>query len=94
MKTFQRFLIVLGVFVFAYNASSLVHELGHALTVVATGGGILLAVVVSVTVHFTWRWCDGPETQCRAIPINWGVCLLSLVLGGGIVATECLVFRG
>ncbi len=60
----------------------------------SAGGGILLAVVVSVAVHFTWHWCDGPETQRRAIPINWGVCLLSLVLGGGIVATECLVCRG
>ncbi|MGD8453318.1 MAG: hypothetical protein PVJ57_16015 [Phycisphaerae bacterium] len=56
------------------------------------GGGLLLVVLISVTVHFTWAWCAGTETLRRAIPINWHMCLLSLALGGGVVATEYLAF--
>ncbi len=40
MKTFQRCLIVLGAFVFAYNAGNLIHEFGHGINVLATGGSI------------------------------------------------------
>ncbi len=58
----------------------------------SVGGGILLVLLISVSVHFTWHWCAGPEAQRRTIPINWWVCLLSLVLGGVVVAAEYLLF--
>lgn len=58
----------------------------------SVGGGLLLVVLISIAVHFTWPWCAGPEAQRRAIPINWRVCLLSLALGGGVVAAEYLKF--
>lgn len=60
--------------------------------VASVGGGLLLVVLVSVAVHFAWPWCGGAETQRRAIPINWRMCLLSLALGGGVVAAEYLAF--
>lgn len=39
-RAFRKLLIVLGAFVFAYNASLVAHELGHALGAVATGGKV------------------------------------------------------
>ena len=82
-------------YLLAMVAFNLWHNPGEWLMWVSSaGGGILLVLLISVAVHFTWHWCDGPETQRRAIPVNRRVCLLSLALGGGVVATECLLLRG
>jgi hypothetical protein len=58
----------------------------------AVGGGILIAFLASVVVHYCSRWCAGPETERRAIPINWRTCVLCLALGGGVIAAEGLFF--
>lgn len=82
------------VYLLAMMAFNLWHNPDEWLMWVSSvGGGIVLVLILPVAVHFTWHWCAGPEAQRRAIPINWRVCLLSLVLGGGIVATEYLFFR-
>jgi hypothetical protein len=58
----------------------------------SVGGGLFLVVVISLVVHWIRPWCAGAEIQRRAIPVNWRICILSLALGGGVVAAECLVF--
>jgi len=58
----------------------------------SVGGGLFLVVVLSFVVHWIAPWCDGPETQRRAIPVNWRVCILSLALAGGVVGSEYFVF--
>ncbi|MDP6546531.1 MAG: M50 family metallopeptidase [Phycisphaerae bacterium] len=58
----------------------------------AVGAGLLVVVVVSLVVHWITPWCAGAETQRRAIPVNWRMCILSLALGGGVVSAEYIVF--
>ncbi len=40
IKCFQQLLTVLGIFVFSYNLGNLIHESGHALNAVLSGGSV------------------------------------------------------
>jgi hypothetical protein len=76
MKTFQKCLIVMGISVFAFNASTIVHELGHALTVIATGGKFGFIEVTP----FSWSYAHyifAPEPMAT----SWGGILWSVIFG-------------
>jgi hypothetical protein len=80
----QRFLIVLGAFVFSYNLSMVVHEVGHAITLTATGGE-LGSIEIS---PFSWSWARyrfNPEPMAT----SWGGFLWQTICG---LAVFCLLW--
>ena len=58
----------------------------------AVGGGILTVLLTSVVVHYSARRCAGPETERRALPVNWRTCIASLALGAGVIVAESVFF--
>ncbi len=66
MKCFQQMLIVLGIFVFSYNLSNLIHESGHALNAVLTGGSLNKITMSPLS------WCYASTSGGNKIFVTWG----------------------
>lgn len=54
VKRLQQMLIVLGIFVFSYNLGNLIHESGHALNAVLTGGSLNKITMSPLSWCYTW----------------------------------------
>ena len=75
MQTFQKWLIVLGAFAFAYNAANLAHEAGHAVNVLATGGE-----VIGITMSpLSWSYTSHTRVA-EPMAVAWGGFLWRTVL--------------
>ena len=66
IKCFQQMLIVLGIFVFSYNLSNLIHESGHALNAVLTGGSLNKITMSPLS------WCYAWTSGGNRIFVIWG----------------------
>jgi len=76
VKTLQKCLIALGLIVFAYNAITIVHELGHAAAAMATGGEVDRIEVSPVSWSYA-HFVSDPEPRAT----SWGGFLAAATIG-------------
>ncbi len=66
IRCLQQMLIVLGMFVFSYNFGNLIHESGHALNAVLTGGSLNKITMSPLS------WCYASTSGGNETFVVWG----------------------
>ncbi|MHC4455976.1 MAG: zinc metalloprotease [Planctomycetota bacterium] len=69
--------LVLGAFAFAYNASSTLHELGHAIAYWITGGTVRYIIIHP----FSWSYCMPSSASAYPNFTTWGGVVFGTLMG-------------